>query len=115
MFKLVFYVTSAGKCPITEFIDSLPQKLQAKAIRDLDILAERGHRLREPYSKHIRDGMFELRIQIAGAAARIFYFFFTGETIILVDGFVKKTQKTPPGEPGKAFHYKADYERRSSK
>ena len=114
MFNLIFYVTPTGKCPVTEFIDSLPQILQAKAVRDLDILMERGHRLREPFSKHLRDGMFELRIQASGDAARIFYFFFVGENIVLVDGFVKKTQKTPQGELEKALRYKTDYERRSS-
>lgn len=115
MFNLVFYLTPMGKCPVAEFIDSLQQNLQAKAVRDLDILTERGYRLREPYSKHLKDGLFELRIQAAGDAARIFYFFFVGETIVLVDGFLKKTKKTPPGELEKALRYKTDYERRSSK
>ena len=114
MFALIFYKTLAGKCPVTDFIDSLPKNLQAKAIRDIDILAERGNGLREPYSKHLREGLFELRIQASGDAVRIFYFFFTGETIVLVDGFVKKTQKTPPREIEKALRYKTDYERRSS-
>jgi len=62
-----------------------------------------------------QEGLFELRIQASGDAARIFYFFFVDETIILVYGFVKKTQKTPRREIEKALRYKADYERRSSK
>ena len=115
MFTVVFYETPAKKCPITEFIASLPENLQAKAIRDIDILAERGYHLREPYSKHVRDGLFELRIQVSGDAARIFYFFFTGEMIVMVDGFIKKTQKTPSGELEKALRYKTDYEGRASK
>lgn len=115
MYFFEFYVTPAGKCPVTDFIDSLPQKSQAKAIRDLDILAKRGHQLREPYSKHLKDGLFELRIQTSGDAVRIFYFFMVGEKIILVDGFLKKTQKTPPGILAKALHYKTDYERSAAK
>lgn len=114
MFHLEFYATDAGKCPVAEFIDSLPQKLQAKAIRDLDILAKRGPELRQPYSKHLRDGLFELRIQSSGDAARIFYFFFIGEKIVLVDGFVKKTQRTPQGLLQKALRYKIEYEGRLS-
>jgi len=57
----------------------------------------------------------ELRIQVSGDAARIFYFFFIDQTIVLVDGFIKKTQKTPSGELEKALRYKTDYERRASK
>ena len=73
----------------TEFILGLPQNLKAKAVRDIDILAERGNQLREPYSKHLQEGLFELRIQTSGDIARIFYFFFfVDETIILVNGFV---------------------------
>ncbi len=115
MFNLVFYETPTGKRPVAEFILDLPQSLKAKAVRDIDILAERGYQPREPYSKHIQEGLFELRIQTSGDAARIFYFFFVDETIILVHGFVKKTQKTPTREIEKALRYKADYERRSSK
>ena len=112
MFTIIFYETLANKCPIAEFIAGLPKNLQAKAIRDIDILAERGYHLREPYSKHLREGLFELRIQVS---ARIFYFFFIDQTIVLVDGFIKKTQKTPKGELEKALRYKSDYERRASK
>ena len=115
MFNLVFYETPTGKRPVAEFILGLPQNLKAKAVRDIDILAERGNQLREPYSKHLQEGLFELRIQTSGDVARIFYFFFVNETIILVYGFVKKTQKTPRNEIEKALRYKADYERRSSK
>lgn len=115
MFTIVFYETPTGLRPATEFILSLPKKLQAKAIRDLDILAEYGPQLREPYSKHLKQGLFELRIQVAGDAARIFYFFFVGETVVLVDGFIKKTQKTPTEAVEKALRYKADHERRSTK
>ena len=115
MFNLVFYETPTGKRPVAEFILGLPQNLKAKAVRDIDILAERGNQLREPYSKHLQEGLFELRIQMSGDVARIFYFFFVDETIILVNGFVKKTQKTPRKEIDKSLRYKADYERRSSK
>ena len=65
-----------------------------------------------PYSSHIRDGIFELRVQQAGDIVRVFYFFIIGKKIILTNGFLKKTKKTPPSEINKALGYKADYERR---
>lgn len=110
-----FYETESGQKPVEDFLDGLPPKLNAKALRDLDILAAKGRELREPYSKHLRDGLFELRTQFAGDISRVFYFFFAGDKIILTNGYIKKTQKTPPGELAMALRYKADYERRPQK
>ena len=103
------------KCPVAEFLDSLPNKLGAKAIRDLDILLEKGNELREPYSKPIEGGIFELRISASRDEARIFYFFLIENKIILTNGIIKKTQKTPRKEVNRALEYKADYERRCLK
>lgn len=68
--------------------------------------------MREPYSKQIEDGLFELRIKFASDITRIFYFFVVNNRIILTNGFVKKTMKTPKTELALAKKYKTDYERR---
>ena len=44
MFTIAFYETSTGLRPATEFILGLPKKLQAKAIRDIDIFADHERR-----------------------------------------------------------------------
>ena len=54
--------------------------------------------LREPYSKNLDDGIFELRCKFASDITRVLYFFYYEEIIILTNGFVKKTQKTPKEE-----------------
>lgn len=115
MFHIEFYETETGARPIEEFLESLPPKLAGKALRDIDILADLGNGLREPYSKHLKDGVFELRTQFAGEITRIFYFFYIGSKIVLTNGFIKKTQKTPPDELAKALKYKQDFERRKLK
>jgi phage-related protein len=79
------------------------------------MFAEFGNALREPYSKAIGDGLFELRIKFAGDITRIFYFFIVDNKIILTNGFVKKTQKTPQNEIALAMKYKTDYEERHTK
>ena len=115
MFDVQYYELPSGEKPVETFLDSLDMKMRAKALGCIDILAEFGNTLREPYSKAIGKGLFELRIKFAGDITRIFYFFVVNNRIILTNGFIKKTQKTPPGEIALAQKYKADFERRQKK
>ena len=48
-----------------------------------------------PLAKHLDDGIFELRTVQGNNITRILYFFVVGKTIVLTNGFIKKTQKTP--------------------
>ena len=112
MFEVYYYVLPNGEVPIKQFINSLDPKIRTKALGSIQILKKYGNMLREPYSKPIGNGIFELRIEFAGDITRIFYFFIVGRKIILTNGYIKKTQKTPSGEISKAMKYKADYERR---
>lgn len=91
MFTVDYYELPDGKKPVEDFIDSLPLKMRAKAFYELALLEEYGNALREPYSKQIEDGLFELRIKFASDITRIFYFFVVNNRIILTNGFVKKT------------------------
>lgn len=113
MWNLIFYETQSGHCPVAEFINALPEKLQAKALHDLDLLQEFGNQLSMPYSRAMGNGILELRITQSTHAARIFYFFTQGENIIITNGFIKKTQKTPKSELAKALAYKQDYQARN--
>lgn len=112
MFDLRYYTLPDGRKPAEEFIFSLDTKMQAKAFASLELLEELGNAIREPYSKPIEQSLFELRIKFASDITRIFYFFRMGNQIIVTNGFVKKTRKTPRGEISLALKYKADFERR---
>lgn len=111
MFELEFYKLQGGVKPVEQFILELTPKMQVKALDTLEILQNSGNKRREPYSKPIKDGIFDLRIQFANDISRIFYFFYAGEKIVLTNGFVKKTNKTPQREINRALKYKEDYER----
>lgn len=113
MFDVEFYRLPNGKAPVEEFLDSLNVKMRNKALNSLVLLQEFGNTLKEPHSKPIGDGIFELRIKFASDITRIFYFFYVGNKIVLTNGFIKKTQKTPPAEIELAKKYKEDYEARS--
>ncbi len=86
--------------------------MQAKILRSLELLEKNGTGLREPYSKHLEDGIYELRVQTGNNQTRILYFFMSMRRIVLTNGFVKKTQKTPINELKKAKRFKQEYLRR---
>ena len=65
MFDIEFYRLPDGTAPVEEFLDSLDSKMRAKAVYGLSILEEYGNRLREPYSKALGQGLFELRVKFA--------------------------------------------------
>ncbi len=112
MFQIEYYTLPDGKKPVEEFIDSLPVKMRVKAFDSLAILEQFGNQLREPYSKPVGEGLFELRIKFASDISRIFCFFVVDNKIILTNGFAKKSGKTPKRELDRARSYKGDYERR---
>jgi phage-related protein len=72
----------------------------------------------EPYVKPIKGkrykGIFELRVKFASDISRIFYFTYQRKTFVLLNGFTKKSEKTPQRELERALRYKEDYERRCS-
>jgi toxin-antitoxin system, toxin component, relE family len=72
--------------------------MRAKLVGLLQILQEKGNLLREPYSKHLDDGIFEIRGKVGTNITRVLYFFYYDNKIILTNGFVKKTNKTPVNE-----------------
>lgn len=53
-----------------------------------------------------------MRIKFSSDISRIFYIFYVGNKIVVTNGFIKKTQKTPETELERAQKYKKDYERR---
>ena len=108
-FEIVFYSKADGTEPVVEFLDSLDRKMRAKVLKTIDLLASYGFDLREPCSKALEDGIFELRAQVGNDISRVLYFFVVGRKAILTNGFVKKTQKTPAKEIALAKKYRADY------
>jgi phage-related protein len=95
-----YYVDSKGREPVADFIDSLSIAGQAKAVRLIDLLADYGVLLKEPYTRQIKGKLRELRITDRRGEVRILYFAFTKRRFILLHGFNKKTRKTPVQEIG---------------
>ena len=109
MFDIDYYELPDGSKPVELFLDSLNDKLAAKTLRNISLLEKNGNRLGMPFSKHLEDGIFELRTEQGSDLTRVLYFFIIGEKAVLTHGFVKKTQKTPHGEIERAKKYRHDY------
>lgn len=114
-FKAEFYETENGEKPAKAFMLSQDTKMKAKLFGLVDVLEEYGNQLREPYSKPLGDGIFELRAKIGTDISRVLYFFYYEGRIILTNGFVKKTPKTPPSEIALAKKYRKDFLERNGK
>jgi phage-related protein len=89
---------------------------QSKKVKDKIIwtieLIEEIKKVPETYLKHIAttDGLFEIRVKSGRDIFRIFCFFDKGDLIVLMNGFQKKTQRTPRSEIRKALEIKKEYE-----
>lgn len=110
MFRIEYYEKLDKTKPVEDFIMTLNEKLRVKTLRDLKLLQEFGYELREPQSKKVsNEGIFELRSKQASDIVRIFYFFIIGKTIILTNGYLKKSKKLSNKDLQLAIEYKKDY------
>lgn len=73
-------------------------------LRDLKIIPEK-------YFKHLEDteGLFELRVKVGSNIFRVFCFFDEGNLVVLINGFQKKTDKTPKNELERAKQLQREY------
>lgn len=108
-FTVEFFEKEDGTFPAEEFILAQDLKMRAKIFRMVELLELKGNDLREPYSKKIAEDIYELRAKQGTDITRILYFFVVGKKIILTNGFVKKSNKTPKNEIKKAIKYKEEY------
>ncbi len=108
-FRVDFYRDVNGNKPLGEFIRSLDIKMKAKLVASLHLLEEYGNLAREPLSKYLGDGIYEIRVIESGDIVRVLYFFDVGRIIIATNGFVKKQKKTPKGEIELAKKRREDY------
>lgn len=99
-----------------DFYNSQSLKVQGKVdfviglIRTLRIVPEK-------FLKHLEgtDGLYEMRIKVGSNIFRVFCFFDDGNLVILLGGFQKKSEKTPPKEIEKAEKQKKEYYNEKSK
>jgi phage-related protein len=82
-----------------DFFEKLRPEVKKKTNWTLQLITTLD-RVPEKYFKHITGstGIYEVRVEVGSNIFRIFSFFDKGQLVILVNGFQKKTQKTPKKE-----------------
>lgn len=92
------------------FLKSQPQKVQDKIFKIIEAI-ETLERVPSNYLKFLvgTDGLYEARIQLGSNIWRVFCFFDNDKLVILLNGFQKKTQKTPKNEIEKALKIMKEY------
>ena len=93
-----------------DFLLKQPIKVQNKVFKIIEAI-ETLERIPENYLKFITGtkGLYEARISLASNIWRVFCFFDKGRLVILLNGFTKKTQKTPKREIDKALRLMNEY------
>ena len=83
---------------LEEEILNLPDGLLARYLRLTDLMCEFGANLGMPHTKALDGGLFELRVKSKEGIARVFFCTKIGKKIIMLNSFVKKSQKTPKNQ-----------------
>jgi len=100
----------AFKNHFEDFLKKQPEKVQDKIFKVIEAI-ETLERVPENYLKSIKGtlGLYEARIKLGSNIWRVFCFFDKGKLVILLNGFTKKTQKTPKKEIDKALRLMHEY------
>jgi len=93
-----------------DFFGTLKPEVQKKFNWTLQLIST-VDRIPEKFLKHITGstGIFEIRVEVGSDIYRVFSFFDKGHLVVLVNGFQKKTQKTPKNEIELAERLKKQY------
>lgn len=91
-----------------KFMKGLPEREQQKIRRSL-LLLETEDRIPYHFIKYIRDGIYEFRVTSYGNEFRIFFIYDGDTIIILLNCYLKKTQKALKREIDKAIKLKNEY------
>ena len=110
--QIYYYTSIKGANPVKEFIDSLQKIQKAKVFRVFKVYQLYGLTSIIPHTKKLKGSpLWEIRIR-GKDNIRILYAVYTEKSILILHGFVKKTQKTPQKEMDIALERYRDWKRR---
>ena len=105
--SVVFYVSSAGNEPVREWLKSLSRPDRVSVGVDIwKVQAEWP--IGMPHVRPLGNGLQEVRSRLEDGIARVI-FTVQGDAMVLLHGFIKKTQKTPPDDLALAQKRRRNY------
>lgn len=107
--KVVFYRSETGNEPAREWLKVLPRDDKRQIGEDIKT-AQIGWPLGMPLIRKIDKDLWEVRTRLTDGIARVL-FTVDGEYMILLHGFIKKSQKTPQNELKTALNRLGNYKR----
>jgi len=108
--SLVFFRTATGHEPVREWLKELPIEDRHAIGRDLERVQHRWP-VGMPLARPLGKGLWEVRTRLANSRIARVIFCFHEEELVALNGFIKKTQKTPQGELELALSRKKELER----
>lgn len=108
MYHVSFYATERGDSPVEEFMAEMDSHTRGKTAQFIELLKEFGPRLKRPFADKLEGKIYELRPK----RSRLLYFFFIGQEIVFVHGFIKKTNAVERRDLELAQRRMNDYLRR---
>ena len=94
--RVVFFRTEAGREPVREWLKALPRE-ERKTIGEEIKTVQFGWPLGMPLVRKMEPDLWEVRVRLGNRIARVF-FTVEEDVMVLLQGFIKKGQKTPKKE-----------------
>jgi phage-related protein len=110
MLNVVFFRTEAGNEPVLDWLRALAfddRRILGEDLRTVQL----GWPLGMPLCRSLGSGLYEVRSHITGGQIARLVFFQSGQTLIVVEGFIKRTQTTPKHVLDLARKRRSTYER----
>ncbi len=113
--KVIYYISASGDNPVSDFLDTLETQTQSKLLRVLHNIREYGLQSVIPHIKKLSGTPFwEIRV-LGKDNVRVVYVIPAQLQVLVLHGFVKKSQKTPPKELETAMKRYNEYAIRQKK
>lgn len=108
-----FYKTEKGNCPVGQFLKGLTDRDAAEVAGEMKVVETDGLAA----ARHLSDDVYEVR---AAGEDTIYRILFAkegrlGQVLLALDGFKKKTKKTPPAKITLAKRRLTDWRKRAKK
>lgn len=94
-YQIVFF-----NLDVQSSIAKWPLGISASFVRIAEAMVVAGPNLGLPYTRAMGDGLFEIRAKGKEGIGRAFFCCMVGRRVVILHGFIKKTQKTPAKELG---------------